>query len=153
MRAEKIPLHTYHRFLDEAGDATFYGKGRIPILGELGVSNAFILGMVRFDEDLNIVRQAIIDAQKKVEASRYYRKVPSVVKRVNKGGFYFHAKDDLAELRKEFFDLILSFDCSFEAIVAHKDLQIFRLNERNKNKYKKKRYFYNIGKKEIKINI
>ena len=93
MRVEKSLLHDYHRFLDEAGDATFYGKGRIPILGEAGVSNAFMLGMVRFDEDLSIVRQTIIDAQKKVEDSRYYRKVPSVVKRVNKGGFYFHAKD------------------------------------------------------------
>ncbi len=100
MTPEKPALHTYHRFLDEAGDATFYGKGRIPILGGYGVSNAFILGMVRFDEDINIVRQVIIDAQQKVENSPYYRKVPSVVKRVNKGGFYFHAKDDLAELRK-----------------------------------------------------
>jgi hypothetical protein len=25
-------LFEYHRYLDEAGDTTFYGKGRIPIL-------------------------------------------------------------------------------------------------------------------------
>jgi hypothetical protein len=120
----KQPLHTYHRFLDEAGDATFYGKGgkRLPIIGENGISNVFMLGMLHFDEDLDVVRKAISDAQKKVEESRYYRKVPSVVKRVDKGGFYFHAKDDLAELRKEFFDIILSFNCSFEAVVGRKNV-------------------------------
>ena len=38
------PTHTYHRFLDEAGDTTFYGKGNTPILGKEGVSQYFILG-------------------------------------------------------------------------------------------------------------
>ena len=133
MVKEKIPLHTYHRFLDEAGDATFYGKGRIPILGQNGVSNAFMLGMVRFDTDLDEIRNIIIDFQKEIENSRYYRKVPSVIKRVNKGGFYFHAKDDLAELRKEFFDLILSINCSFEAVVGQKDMLIFERKHNSKD--------------------
>ncbi len=133
MKQKKQPLHEYHRFLDETGDTTFYGKGRIPILGEYGVSNVFILGMVRFDTDLNEVRKVIADAQKNVEQSRYYSKVPSVIKRVEKGGFYFHAKDDLAELRKEFFDLILSFNCSFEAIVGQKDIQLFERKHNGKD--------------------
>jgi hypothetical protein len=133
MREEKPPLHTYHRFLDEAGDTTFYGKGRIPILGENGVSNAFMLGMVCFNEDLSIVRKVIVKKQKEVETSAYYRKVPSVIKRVNKGGFYFHAKDDLAELRKEFYDLILSFNCTFEAVVGQKDIQIFERKHNSKD--------------------
>jgi Protein of unknown function (DUF3800) len=133
MKQKKQPLHEYHRFLDETGDTTFYGKGRIPILGEYGVSSVFILGMVRFETDLNDVRKIIVDAQKKVEQSRYYRKVPSVIKRMEKGGFYFHAKDDLAELRKEFFDLILPLNCSFEAIVGQKDIQLFERKHNGKD--------------------
>ena len=65
-----------------------------------------MLGMVRFDKDLDTVRKTIENAQNKVMQSRYYKAIPSVMKRVNKGGFYFHAKDDSPELRKEFFDVI-----------------------------------------------
>ena len=84
-----------------------------------------MLGMVHFDKDLNTVRKIITNAQDKVMESRYYQKVPSVVKRVNKGGFYFHAKDDLPELRKEFFDVILKLNCSFQAVVGRKDETLF----------------------------
>ncbi len=45
--AKKRPKEFYHRFLDEAGDTTFFGKGKIPIVGSAGVSKAFILGMVK----------------------------------------------------------------------------------------------------------
>jgi len=33
-----------HRFLDEAGDTTFFGKGRVPMLGQDGVSLSFCAG-------------------------------------------------------------------------------------------------------------
>ena len=42
---------TFHRFLDETGDTTFYGKGRKLIVGQDGVSLSFGLGMVRIDYD------------------------------------------------------------------------------------------------------
>ena len=128
MSIQKVPLHTYHRFLDEAGDATFYAKrrgGHLPIIGQDGVSKSFLLGMLRFDDDLGVVRQLILEKQRSVEQSLYYQKVPSVVKRIQKGGFYFHANDDLPELRKEFFDLIQSLNCSFQAIVGQKNIEIF----------------------------
>ena len=53
-KCKTTPTHLSPLF-DEAGDATFYGKGRIPILGNPGVSNVFMLGMVRFDKDLGAV--------------------------------------------------------------------------------------------------
>ena len=106
---------------------------RSPILGNPGVSNVFMLGMVRFDKDLNAIRKIIINAQNKVTESRYYHKVPSVAKRVNKGGFYFHVKDDLPELRKEFFDVILKLNCSFEVVVGRKDLQLFERKHNRKD--------------------
>lgn len=31
-----------HRFLDEAGDTAFYGKGKTSILGTAGVSNCLL---------------------------------------------------------------------------------------------------------------
>jgi len=32
-----------HRFLDEAGDTTFYGKGKVSTIGNEGSSHCFIL--------------------------------------------------------------------------------------------------------------
>jgi hypothetical protein len=133
MKKEKQPLNHYHRFLDEAGDMTFYGKGRVPILGEQGVSHCFILGMVKFHTDILPIRQKLFEMQNSIPQNPYYRNVPSVRKRVNKGGFYFHAKDDLPELRKEFFDFVQTLDCSFYAVVARKNYGIFERKHHGKS--------------------
>ncbi len=117
---KKATLKTNHRFLDEAGDTTFYGKGKIPIVGEQGVSLCFILGMVKFREPLDDVRRKIVELQRQVSADDYYKSVPSIQKKIAKGGFYFHATDDPAEVRKTFFEFIKKLDCSFEAVVGRK---------------------------------
>ncbi|MBK9014335.1 MAG: hypothetical protein IPM82_09705 [Saprospiraceae bacterium] len=41
-------------------------------------------------------------------------------KRKLRGGFFFHATDDLPEVRKLFYDFIKTIDCSFEAMVGRK---------------------------------
>jgi hypothetical protein len=120
-------LYHYHRFLDEAGDTTFYGKGGVPILGTNGVSNCFILGTVKFNHDLKVLRDKIFQLQHDIEKSSYYSSVPSVKKRIEKGGFYFHAKDDLPEIRKEFYDFIKSIECSFHAVVGRKIPKLYEL--------------------------
>lgn len=45
-----------HRFLDEAGDTTVFGKNRTIILGQEGVSHSFCLGIVKFKGDLRRLR-------------------------------------------------------------------------------------------------
>lgn len=130
---KKYPNFGYHRFLDEAGDDTFYGKKRISIIGQNGVSNTFILGMVAFKEPLVPIRKKIIELQKDIENSAYYKDVPSVKKRVNKkGGYFFHAKDDLPEIRKEFYDYIRTIDCSFQAVVGQKIISLFEQQHHGK---------------------
>jgi hypothetical protein len=133
MKKEKVPLQHYHRFLDEAGDMTFYGKGRVPILGEHGVSHCFILGMVKFHSDLLPLRQQLFEMQENIPKHLYFKDVSSIEKRVRKGGFYFHAKDDLPELRKEFFDFIQTIDCSFYAVVARKNYGIYERKHHGKS--------------------
>jgi hypothetical protein len=58
--------------LDEAGDMTFYGKGRVLILGEQGVSHCFILGMMKFHTDVLPIRQKIFEIQNSVPVNLYY---------------------------------------------------------------------------------
>jgi hypothetical protein len=122
--------HTYHRFLDEAGDTTFYGKGKTPIVGNEGVSKCFILGMLKVKEPLSAVRERIIDLQKHIASDPFFNTVPSVQKRIKGPGYFVHAKDDLPEIRKIVLDLIKSVDCSFEAVVGRK---IYTLYENKHN--------------------
>ena len=63
---KKLPTFTYHYFLDEAGDATFYGKGRVPIIGQEGVSCTFILGLLKLHEPLDAARKKVILLQEKI---------------------------------------------------------------------------------------
>jgi Protein of unknown function (DUF3800) len=125
---EKISTFEYHRFLDEAGDTTFYGKGKLPVLGKEGVSLSFTLGMTRFREPLPELRERIVKLQKEVEINPLFKSMESVKKRVQKGGFYFHAKDDSNDLKKVFFDFILGIDFTFQAVVARKSVDRFKRN-------------------------
>lgn len=95
----------YHRYLDESGDTTFFGKKKRIIIGEHGVSKSFILGMVKIKSNLEEVRQKVIQLQKEIVEDEYYQNIPSVIKRENRYGFYFHAKDDVPEVRENFYQL------------------------------------------------
>ncbi|MDR6803231.1 hypothetical protein J2Y45_000501 [Dyadobacter sp. BE34] len=115
-----LPTFKRHRFLDEAGDTTFYGKGKVPIVGQQGVSKCFILGMLKINEPLEKVREKILSLQEAIEKDPYFGQVSSIEKRKAKGGFYIHAKEDIPEIRRMAFQLIKTINCRFEAIVARK---------------------------------
>jgi hypothetical protein len=116
---------TQHLFLDEAGDTTFFGKYKADIVGKEGVSRFFILGMVHFHEPVGPIRENIIALQQGVIADPYFKDIPSIQKKKNKGGFYFHACDDIPEVRKLFFDYIRTVDCKFEAVAGRKTTEIY----------------------------
>ena len=116
-----------HRFLDEAGDTTFYGKGRTSIVGQQGVSLSFSIGMVRFHGDLNELRKAVCALQAEVVADSYVRDIPSVAKKAGAKGFYFHATDDPPEVRERFFKFIKQTNCTCEVMVARKIPSMFAL--------------------------
>lgn len=123
-----------HRFLDEAGDLTFYGKGRKAILGTEGVSKCFILGMVKFKEPLIEVREKIDRLKQQIISDPYFD-VVSVRKKKATSGYYFQATDDLPEVRKLFFDLIKVIDCSFEAIVGRKSVERYETVHKGKEQF------------------
>jgi hypothetical protein len=116
---------TDHRFLDEAGDTTFFGKGKELIVGQEGVSLAFTIGMVMINKPLADVRAEVIALQKTVEKDEYLNVIPSVRKRMERGGFFFHASDDTPEVRQVLFHYLKTLDCSLEAVVARKIPEVF----------------------------
>lgn len=84
----------FHRFLDEARDITFYGKGKRNIIGTNGVSNVFILGMIKIKYPLDEVREKINALQNRITIDEFYH-VRSVIKKINKSRYYLHATDDI----------------------------------------------------------
>lgn len=131
---KKKDLSINHRFLDEAGDSTFYGKGKTNIIGIKGVSNSFILGMVKFKEPLEPIREQIIKLQDQIAEDPYYN-VPSILKKTQNKGYYFHATDDLPEVRKLFFDYIKGLKCSFEAVVGRKSIIRYETKHKGRQEY------------------
>ncbi len=127
-------LKEYHRFLDEAGDTTFYGKGKKNIIGTDGVSNVYILGLVKVKDPLDQVREKIDRLQQKIMLEPFYQ-VPSVLKKIDKTGYYLHATDDLPEIRKEMFDLMKTINCSFEAVVGRKNVERYETKHKGKEEY------------------
>lgn len=132
---KKTMLKTYHRFLDESGDTTFYGKKKRLIIGENGVSNCFILGMVKFKTKLDPIREDIIKMQNEVANDPFYQDIPSILKKKSSYGYFFHAKDDIPEVRERFFRYIKSLNCSFEAVVARKLPALYENKHQNNESY------------------
>ena len=122
---QRNPTHRYHRFLDEAGDTTFYGNGKIPLLGTEGVSNYFLLGMLTLNTPLDITRRRMIELQKAISVDPYLLDISSIKKKISRSGYFLHAKDDVPEVRKMAFELIKSIDCHFDAVIARKDYKIY----------------------------
>lgn len=127
------PLGTSHRFLDEAGDTTFYGQGRQLILGTEGVSLTFGMAIVRIDRPLPEVRSEIIALQKQVETDPLFNTIPSVVKRVQRGGFFFHACKDMPEVRTEFLRYLRELPCEAEVVIARKIPSLFTLKHHGRD--------------------
>ncbi len=137
MKNTKSKAGENHRFLDEAGDTTFFGKGKKVILGEAGVSKCFIIGMVKFKMPLEEVRQKMLILQDQIENNPLFE-TPSLLKRkTSKGGFYIHATDDIPEIRLRVFEFIADLKCTFEAVVGRKD--VVRYLDKHKGK---EEYFY-----------
>lgn len=95
-------------------------------MGKEGVSLAFSLGMLKVSEDLNGLRKDLWALAEAVVKDPYVSSAPSVKKRIAKGPFFFHAKDDLPEVREKMFKFIVQRDLSLETCFARKELPRFQ---------------------------
>jgi hypothetical protein len=116
---------TSHRFLDETGDTTFFGKGRQLIVGKGGVSLTFGMGVVRIDRPLEEVREEIRALQKQVERDPLLNSIPSVTKRMETGDFYFHACKDTPDVRTVLLHYLRNLACEAEVVIARKIPALF----------------------------
>jgi transcription termination factor NusB len=134
MTGHKLAIQDYHRFIDEAGDMTFFGKGKVDILGSDGVSKCFMLGMVHIKQPLDKVREKIKKFTNEICVDPYFNEIPSIKKRLEKEGMYLHAKDDPPELRYKFFEVLKKdINFSLQIIVGRKEIYRFVNNHNAKD--------------------
>lgn len=112
--ADEPPPH--HYFVDESGDGVIFdSKGRV-LIGTGKVQDHFILGMVEF-ADLTVVEKELAELRAGLLADPYFKGVPSMQPEAGKTALFFHAKDDLPEVRREVFKVLLRHDLNFYGIV------------------------------------
>ncbi len=119
-----------HYFVDEAGDPVLFdGKGRI-LVGTEGCSRFFSVGLldvsdtVRLSQELNQLRADLL-------SDPYFKKVPSMQPEAKRTALFFHAKDDLPEVRREVFKLLQRHGLKFSAIVRDKQSVLDYVRARN----------------------
>ena len=117
-------------FVDEAGDMTLFGARGKVMVGVEGCSRFFILGALDVEEpDRLAVDVAALRAR--LLADPYFKDVPSMQPSEEKTALLFHAKDDLPEVRREMFQLLLRHRLRFSAIVRDKRRVLAYVRRRN----------------------
>jgi hypothetical protein len=119
-----------HYFVDEAGDDVLFGARGTALVGTPGCSKCFIIGalMVADPEalasDLSTLRESLL-------ADPYFKDVPSMQPSRRKTALAFHAKDDVPEVRREVFRVLLKHEMKFFAVVRQKTTVLAYVRERN----------------------
>lgn len=119
MTKEKIvkPLNQF--FVDEAGDMTLFDKKGKNIVGSEGVSKYFMVGLAHIGNieelstELGTLRSELIN-------DPYFNNVPSFQPEEKKTAIVFHAKDDLPEVRREVFKILLKYDINVIVAIRRK---------------------------------
>src|ERR1700730_13723550 len=126
-----------HYFVDEAGDPTLFGKRGKVLVGTEGCSKYFILGKLDVANP-DLLAAELTGLRNRLLADPYFKGVPSMQPAQRKTAIAFHAKDDVPEVRREVFNLLLGQNVQFFAVVRDKNVitQIVLDHNKRKPKYR-----------------
>lgn len=122
-----------HYFVDESGDPTLFNrKGRV-IVGTPGCSSYFLVGKVDVVDPM-VLSGELEQLRKSLLADEYFKGVPSMQAEKRKTALAFHAKDDVPEVRREVFRLLVRHDIRFYAVVHDKRVIARKVTAKHKSK-------------------
>ena len=116
--AEKKSINNY--YVDEAGDLTLFNRHGHVIVGKEGVSQVFMVG-VAYLPDPKAASQKLDQLRADLLADPYFKDVPSMQRHTQKTAIYFHAKDDLPEIRREVLKLLPQFGAKVQIAIRRKE--------------------------------
>lgn len=123
-------MNTTHLFVDEAGDTTLFGRHGKVLVGTDQTSRFFMVGrlevadMAALENDLAALRAELL-------ADPLVNTVPSMQPAAGKTALFFHAKDDVAEVRHAVFKLLRQHELKFSAVVKDKLVLLEDVQQRN----------------------
>lgn len=128
---EPAPVHTAHYFVDESGDGVlFNAKGQVLAGQPDGAMGTFMLGLLEV-HDPQALSAELAQLRADLVADPYFKGVPSFQPESSKTAIAFHAKDDLPEVRREVFKLLLRHPIKFYAVVRNMQAVLAYVRERN----------------------
>lgn len=119
-------------FIDESGDAEFFGKRGKQLWTETGWNSLLIMGLVQTN-DRKSLRKEILEIHEQILTDPLYGGIPSL----EKENHFFHASVDHAEIRAAFFQFLRKrddFKCYF--VITRKNPEQFITHfEKNTTKF------------------
>ena len=106
-------------FVDEAGDTTLFGRFGKVLVGTDAVSRFFVVGRLEVD-DPQALEADVAALRTQLMADPLLQAVPSMKPDAGKTALFFHAKDDVPEVRHAVFKLLLQHELRFSAVVKEK---------------------------------
>jgi len=133
MATTSAPLQapaTAHYFVDEAGDGVLFNARGHVMIGTEGCSRHFVIGALQV-QDPQALATALDGLRATLLADPYFKGVESMRPERRKTALGFHAKDDVAEVRREVFRLLLAHEMKFFAVVRSMDAVLTYVQQRN----------------------
>ena len=118
-QAPSPPERVRNYFVDEAGDGTLFNRRGRVIVGTEGCSRFFILGLADIRDPASLGRD-LEALRARLLADPYFRGAPSMQPEARKTARAFHAKDDLPEVRRDVFSVLMRHEIRFFAVVRDK---------------------------------
>ena len=123
-------------FVDEAGDPKLFGRRDKVVVGNEGVSKYFMLGKLDVADPVSL-RGDLEALRTELLADPYFKDVPSFQSERKKTALAFHAKNDLPEVRRAVYKVLLKpvHKLSFSVIIRDKMeliAYVAQQNERDK---------------------
>jgi len=120
-----------HHFVDEAGDTTLFGRYGKPLVGTTGTSRYFMVGRLEV-ADFASLDAALSALRAELLADPLLNTVPSMQPAAGKTALFFHAKDDVPEVRHAVFSVLRQHDLRFSAVVKDKQALLTEFEQRHK---------------------
>jgi hypothetical protein len=114
--------------VDESGDPTFYNKKGDLIVGQPGCSQILIMGFISTTQPSEI-RKLVAQAREEVLSDPL---ITPFIRGKRTDKFFFHAKEDRAEVKRIFFQYIKKMNFKARFVVARKIESVY-INRHNKN--------------------
>jgi hypothetical protein len=119
-----------HYFVDEAGDANIFNRKKQIVVGTEGCSSFFMLGMLDV-RDVKALSMDMDDLSKDLQSDPYLKRVPTMRPEAGKTAIQFHAKDDVPEVRREVFRVLMDHDVRFYGTIRDKRVVTAYVRKRN----------------------